>query len=103
MSLDISFTNFLGEWEDRDGNNGDTGNKFNDGAKINISIDGTWSGGDGQPKGTAWWNGRNEVNLIVQGNEETNNFTKLIDGVLYVESSEDNQKYILQRPDPVPT
>ena len=94
--LAISFNNFVGEWEDRDGElvSGDAGNKFNGGTRINIDIRGTWSGA--AKPGTAWFNGRNEVNLRDQ-DSAVDNFTKLIDGHLLVENS-NNQKYILQRP-----
>ena len=91
--LDISYNNFLGSWEDRDGElvSGNAGDKFNGGTAIDILFDGTWTGA-GSP-GTAWWNGRNEVNLRVD--EGDNNFTRLVDGHLIVESP-NNKKYILQ-------
>ena len=68
QGLDISFNNFVGEWEDRDGElvSGNPANKFMSGSRLTINIDGTWSGAAGVP-GTAWWNGRNEVNLDLQG------------------------------------
>jgi len=93
--LDISYNNFLGSWEDRDGElvSGNAGDKFNGGTAIDILFDGTWTGA-GSP-GTAWWNGRNEVNLRVD--EGDNNFTRLVDGHLIVESP-NNKKYILRRP-----
>ena len=93
QGLNISYNNFIGEWEDRDGElvSGDTSNKFNGGAKIDILFDGTWTGA-GSP-GTAWWNLRNSLNLVVDDGE--NNFTRLVDGHLIVESP-NNKKYILQ-------
>jgi len=95
QGLNISYNNFIGEWEDRDGElvSGDTSNKFNGGAKIDILFDGTWSGASSP--GTAWWNLRNSLNLVVDDGE--NNFTRLVDGHLLVESA-NNQKYILRRP-----
>ena len=68
QGLDISFNNFVGEWEDRDGElvSGNPANKFMSGSRLTINIDGTWSGAADVP-GTAWWNGRNTVNLDLQG------------------------------------
>jgi len=52
------------------------------GSRLTISTDGTWSGAADFP-GTAWWNGRNVVNLILEApGYDMDNYTKLIDGKL---------------------
>ena len=64
MSLDIAFNNFLGVWQDMGGDlaSGNASLKFCDGERITIKVDGTWSDSAGN-SGTAWWNGRNEINI----------------------------------------
>ena len=94
-TVNFSFQNFLGEWKDFGlYKNSAKARLFNNGNKITINADGTW--GDGYDReGTAWWNQRNEINLIENGNEDADCFLKLIDGNLHVEQGD--KKYILQR------